>query len=105
MRPNQEPGYASTVGFDIHWSKDGCSQHSDCHLLEGGAYIFSICDARAQARNLYGVESDQEIVVIGPDRRIVTRSRGPDFSGLAASLSSMFDDYSERVVMQRSPDE
>lgn len=105
VQPNQEPGYASTVGFDIHWSKDGCPHHSDCHLLEGGTHIFSICDARAQVRALYGVESDQEIVVIGPDRRIVDRSRGSDFSRVAGSLSNMFYEHAERVVQQRSPDE
>lgn len=74
VRPNQEPGYARNVGFDIHWSKDGCPHHSDCHFLEGGTNIFSIRDARAQARDLYRADSGGEIIVNGPDSRVIERA-------------------------------
>jgi len=102
---NQEPGYTETVGFDIHWSKNGCPQHSDCHLLEGGPHIFSICDARAQVRDLYRVDSGDEIIIIGPDRHIVARAPLSELQAVAASLSSMFHDQAESVLQQRSPDQ
>lgn len=105
VRANQEPGYVETVGFDIHWSRDGCPQHSDCHLLEGGPRVYSICDARAQARDLFGAHLPQEIVIIGPDRRIVLRAPASDIDSVAASLDSMFQERRERVLQERSPDE
>jgi len=105
VHANQEPGYVETIGFDIHWSKEGCSNHDDCHLLEGGPRIFSICDARSQVHHLYGVTSDVEIVVIGPDRRIVDRAQGSEFKKVATGLASMFHDHAERTLQERSPDQ
>jgi hypothetical protein len=105
VHSNQESGYAETVGFDVHWSKNGCPQHGDCHLLEGGPHIFSICDARAQVRDLYRIDSGDEIIVIGPDRRIVARTPISNFQTVAMNLSSMFHDHAQRVLQTRSPDQ
>lgn len=102
---NQEPGYVETVGFDIHWSKDGCPHHSDCHLLEGGPHIFSICDARAQVRDLYSVDSVDEIVVIGPDRRIISRAPTSESETVSRTLAHQFAEHTEMVMQSRSPDE
>ncbi|MCO6438627.1 MAG: hypothetical protein J5J06_16160 [Phycisphaerae bacterium] len=105
VQPNQEPGYSETVGFDIHWSRDGCRYHSDCHLLEGGPHIFSICDGRSQVRDLYDADAAGEIIVIGPDRRIVDRAPMRELDSISSRLARRFSDHAEVVIQTRSPDE
>jgi len=105
VHANQAPGYAETVGFDIHWSKDGCPHHSDCHLLEGGPRIFSICDARAQVRDLYSVDSGDQIIIIDPNRRIVSRASESEIETVSRTLAHLFAEHAEIVAQTRSPEE
>lgn len=105
VRVNQEPGYVETVGFDIHWSRNGCANHTDCHLLEGGPRTYSICDARAQVSHLYGVDSGDEIVIIGPERKIVSRASMADIETVSHGFADMFASHVEIVLQTRAPEE
>lgn len=105
VHANQEPGYVETFGFDIHRSKNGCPGHRNCHLLEGGPRLFSICDARATASGLYGVDSTDEIVIIGPDQKIVHRAPMEDIQAVSHSFADMFATHVEMVLQTRAPEE
>jgi len=105
VHANQEPGYVETVGFDIHWSTDGCPHRDDCHLLEGGPHIFSICDARSRVRDLYRADAGGEIIVIGPDRRIVDRGPLHELDSISRRLAQRFSQHAEVVIQTRSPEE
>jgi hypothetical protein len=105
VKANQEPGYADTVGYDIHWCEDGCKHADRCHLIEGKTHLFSICDARSVVRDLYEARDGGQLVVIGPDRRIALRDSASNMSLVKGRLQRMFDDHAWAVVEQVSPDE
>lgn len=61
----------TVVGIDVHWSAQRCSTHDHCHLLGAKRNTMSICDATGFIRRLYGVSNDDELILIGPDRRVI----------------------------------
>lgn len=70
----EEPGLAEPVGFDMHWSKNGCPEHSGCHLIESKRRLFSLCDADGLVREIYGVTKPDEVVIIRPDGTVALRA-------------------------------
>lgn len=104
MHIAESPGYASTVGFDIHWSDTGCTPSKECHLVQNDAHMYSICDAQGVVRKLYGADQRNQIFVLGPDGRIVDASPVSKLNELGTRLKSMVRSYAAEKNRQQSVD-
>lgn len=93
VRVNQDPGFVSTVGFDIHWSDSGCPDQDQCHVISTNEFLYSICDARGAIRHVYGVGAEDEFFVIGPDGRIWDSAPARQFESLEAKYRAFFRNY------------
>lgn len=93
VRVSQDPGLASSVGFDIHWSDSGCPEQNQCHAISKNQFLFSICDARGATRQMYGVGAEDQFFVIGPDGRIWDRAPASQFDTLETKYRAFFRNY------------
>lgn len=93
VRVSQDAGFATSVGYDIHWSERECPREDQCHLVSVSDDLFSICDARGTVRRLYQVGSEDEIIVIGPSGEIEDRAPLSQFDALKRRFQNRFRDY------------
>jgi hypothetical protein len=96
VRVTEEHGVVRTIGFDIHWSENGCPQGKSCHLIEQNANLYSICDARGIVRDLYGADRKNQIFVIGPDGKIIDSAPATQFEALKTRFRRVVQDYAAR---------
>jgi hypothetical protein len=100
---HQKPGVAQSVGVDIHWSDEGCSQNDGCHLVAKNPSLFSICDAKGVVRHMYGATGSGLVVIVGPDGRIVDRDTVDHLDAVRERFRGIFNDYAAKEQKRLLP--
>jgi hypothetical protein len=90
---NRNVSGVSVVGYDIHWSPNGCGEHGQCQMVPGEPYVGSICDTTGAIHRAYGDHAEDWLYVIGPDKKIefaAPATRGAQVSReLAAKIQQL----------------
>jgi cytochrome oxidase Cu insertion factor (SCO1/SenC/PrrC family) len=93
VHATQDRDYNEIIAFDIYWSEAGCEGDDPCRLAEPDSSYFSICDARGEVASLYGVAHQNEIIVVGPDGRIVDGASVASLEELKARVRERIEKY------------
>jgi hypothetical protein len=93
VHATHDPGYNDIVAFDVYRSDGGCGADDPCRLTERDSSYFSICDGRGEVADLYGAGHENQIIVIGPDRRIVDEASVASLDQLKARVKERIDRY------------
>ncbi len=96
VHATQDREFNEIVAFDVYWSEGGCQGDDPCRLTEQDFSYFSICDARGEVANLYGVGHLNEILVIGPDGRVIDGASVSSLDELKTRIKERIDKYTDR---------
>lgn len=93
VHDTQDIDFNDIVAFDVYHAEGGCGFDDPCRLTEQDSSYFSICDARGEVAELYGVGHQNQIVVIGPDGRIVDGAPVTSLDELKTRVKERIDQY------------
>jgi hypothetical protein len=93
VHATEDRRFNEIVAFDIYRTEGACGPGDPCRLAERDSNYFSICDPRGEVADLYGVGHHNQVIVIGPDRRIVDAASVASLNELEARVKERIAQY------------